>query len=43
MSSGTALEAILEALISSGRINWELKDSDGFNVLHLAVIKNDLK
>jgi len=29
-------------LASSGRIDWGIKDRDGFNVLHLAVMKNDL-
>ena len=35
--------AIIQMLASSGRINWNLKDRGGFNVLDLIVIKNDLK
>jgi len=34
---------ITQLLISSGRINWKLKNSNGINILHLAVIKNDFR
>lgn len=36
-------EAIIYILASSGRIDWGLKKQDGFNMLHLAVMKNDFK
>jgi hypothetical protein len=35
--------AIIKMLATCGRIDWGLKDRDGFNVLHLSVLKNDLK
>ena len=37
------VQAIIQMLASSGRIDWGNKARDGFNMLHLAVMKNDLK
>ncbi len=34
---------IIQFLVSSGRIDWKVKDKQGLNVLHLSVLKNDLK
>ncbi len=35
--------AIIQLLINSGRINWKLNNSNGINILQLAVIKNYYK
>lgn len=43
ISSGKTPLPIIQAFTSSGRVNWNLKDSDGMNIFQLAVKKNNLK
>ena len=38
-----AKETVDAMLASSGRIDWKVKDKQGYNILHLSVLKNYLK